>query len=85
MAKKKSAPKSVSKTSKDKIDGWLVIVGFALLLIVPILLVSQSLNFTEQVLSNSSYTFVLVGYIAVITAIFIYYIGKNSKKIKWSN
>jgi len=84
MAKKKSAPKSVSKSASGKINGWMVIGGFALLAVLPILFVSQNTAFSSQDLSYSSYTFILVGYIALITAIFVYYVGKNSKNIKWS-
>jgi len=84
MAKKKSAPKSVSKSASGKIDGWMVLVGFAVLVILPILFVSQNTAFPTETLLNSSYAFVLVGYIALVTAIFIYYVGKNSKNIKWT-
>jgi L-asparagine transporter-like permease len=84
MAKKKSAPKSVSKTSKDKVDGWMVLLGFAVLVVVPLLFVSQNTAFPTQTLLNSSYAFLLVGYIALVTAIFIYYVSKNSKNIRWT-
>lgn len=84
MAKKKSAPKSVSKSSKDRIDGWMVLVGFAALVIIPILFVSQNTAFPTETLLNSSYLFVLIGYIALVTAVFIYYVGKNAKNIKWT-
>ena len=84
MAKKKSAPKSVSKTLKDKVDGWMVLLGYAVLVVVPLLYVSQNTAFPTETLLNSSYAFVLVGYIALVTAIFIYYITKNSKNIKWT-
>ena len=84
MAKKKSAPKSVSKSASGKIDGWMVLGGFALLVVLPVLLVAQNTNFSGEDLTNSSYTFLLVGYIALITAIFMYYVTKNSKNIKWS-
>lgn len=84
MAKKKSAPKSVSKTPKDKVDGWMVLLGFAVLVVVPILFLSQNTAFPTQTLLNSSYVFLLVGYVALVTAIFIYYVGKNSKNIRWT-